>query len=1094
LFCTVKGLESLGFAKVIHAIGTTWTVEYFDGPSLNGRKTQTVTKTKIVRRILGPNTRIYHHDEATGQWIVGRILQDGEDGAEIRFANRTDVFLKHEDMFVRWKRPIADPVEFLSRAITETPMYAEARSRFLDDYIAQRGATGGISALLSSGIELNPHQIDVIRRVLSDPSQRYLLADEVGLGKTVEAGVIVRQAVLDDPRQHKVVILVPASLVRQWRQELVGRFGLAAYLDISVFVFAHELSGELREALEHATMLVIDEAHHLASAVDRDDSALYEVVREVAVRAERILLLSATPVLRNEAGFLRMLHLIDPVVYGLDDLETFRLKIIHRQTLAEAVAALDPQNALQLEPVLDDLARLLPDDMRLRILLNILKDQIVGIPDEHDPKIMEAIRAVRAHLSETYRLHRRILRNRRKNVKWLTPNRNGSRRCMAQRGGWQRIESALENWRINAVATSSQSDLPSSALVDFYWDSIRALLENPQQFWGLCKACITRLQVDTGHHEATFEGEVELLNACLRLTDDGDNRRHARLDALIEELRGLLARDIKVVVFCSDANIADDVCAYLKGTILRDTTVRHKVVPYEEFEDQTIAWLAFNSNPSIRVIVCDRRAEEGLNLQGGRKAMVHFDLPLDPNRIEQRIGRLDRYGTGIPVESIAILDEDSAMQQVWYATLESGLGVFHRSISSLQYLIEDQLKELKSNLIMDGVDALSDLGRRLGGEDGLVARELRLIDQQDGLDELAPQPETDLDAVTDIDDGWKEIRESTNNWVVETLMFEQMLLPKGASENPIDFPFRFRYRVPGGGGSSTLLPLSGFLDDFLGALDYDAPGSNSRQPLSYAHSYHRKTAIKAKVRPLRYGCEFIEAIKSFSELDDRGRSFGLWRCMRKKLPDDLPRIFFRFSFLVECQLANANAVTAENREREGEGLALVSIRRRADAIFAPFVAHVWIDDDGKEPESGCVESFLSPPYNKNGAMKGYVDTNLRTQRLQYLIENRPDMFGNWSERCVRMRDRALEILLEREEFEQRILAAVERAKFGDEIRFAQLSTRIQHLQGHEAVVERRQLTFEENLSAALIEGIAEPSIRVDVTGFVYLSNEPFLMI
>ena len=167
-------------------------------------------------------------------------------------------------MFVRWKRPINDPVVFLGKFVTETPIYAQARSGFLKNYMAQRGGAFGISALLSSSIELEPHQIGVIRRVLTDPSQRYLLADEVGLGKTIEAGVIVRQAVLDDLVNHRILVLVPHSLVSQWRKELIERFALGDFVDESVFVLPMEDGPILRDCLSNLSLIAIDEAHHLA--------------------------------------------------------------------------------------------------------------------------------------------------------------------------------------------------------------------------------------------------------------------------------------------------------------------------------------------------------------------------------------------------------------------------------------------------------------------------------------------------------------------------------------------------------------------------------------------------------------------------------------------------------------------------------------------------------------------------------------------------------------------------------------------------------------------------------------------------------------
>ncbi len=1093
MFCTVRGLESSGVGKVIDADGPVWTVEYFDGPALVERETLRVNKSHVVRKKIGANTRVYYSQNANGHWLVGRVLEDVGDGVEVRFSGKTDVSLKYDELFVRSKRPISDPVDFLAHSITETPLYSQARSKFLDCYIAQRRGTGGISALLSSAIELNPHQVDVVRRVLSDASQRYLLADEVGLGKTIEAGVIIRQAVLDDPKGHKVVVLVPKPLVPQWRQELVRRFGLEIYLDDSVLVVPQEPSKELKEALEGANMLVVDEAHHLASSSKSAPGLLYEMVSQAAKATERLLLLSATPVLRNEVGFLRMLHLIDPVVYDLADENSFRAKILHRQALAEAVATLVPQNVLHLEPVLDDLVEKLPSDGRLLELVGDLRMRLAGIPDANNPELNAAVRILRAHLSETYRLHRRILRNRRKHVKWLTPNRRGSVICWVPRNAQWRCESALENWRISAiafVASKGQESPVSLVFESFYCAAIQALLEDPTKLERLGQSRLTQLARTTLGRPDSFEGEANLLIELVRSTDELESYLSARAGSVGETLRGLIDKQFKVVVFCSEKEVADFIFDHVNNLFPLGTVVRHEVVEVDEFDQKNPAWFEFQVSPTVQVIVCDRRAEEGINLQGGRKAIIHFDLPFDPNRIEQRIGRLDRYCAGDPVQSIVVLDDGSPLQFAWYSVLCDGLGIFDRSTSSLQYLVEEQLRLLRGNLFRDGVDALSDLATALGGSNGLVNKELRLIEQQDGLDELAPQLETDLDAIFDVDDSWREIREATHPWAVDTLMFSQFNVPLKGRDTPVDPPFRFRYSVPGSGGPATLIPLSGFLDDFIGALDYEAPGANSRQPLSFAHSYHRKSAIKYGVRPLRYGCEFIEALKSFSDLDDRGRTFACWRYVYRGPTPNGQRMYFRFSFLICCNLEPAITVIQSMRQQTGQHSGS-SVSRRADALFPPRVEHVWVDEDGDEPDAALVEKFLAPSYDKNGTSGRYVDTNLKTQRLQHLIENLPDVFGNWKDRCVRMRNRALAILTARQELAAHIRAASVKARLEQEIRYAQLQTRIQQLDGREAVSEREQLVFERKLSAALDSGIVVPSIEVDVAGMIFLASEQY---
>jgi ATP-dependent helicase HepA len=83
--------------------------------------------------------------------------------------------------------------------INETAFWHQARSEFVRHLVYQHQVNKGLPALISSSIELVPHQVAVVHRVLHDPFQRYLLADEVGLGKTIEAGALIRQFTLDEP-------------------------------------------------------------------------------------------------------------------------------------------------------------------------------------------------------------------------------------------------------------------------------------------------------------------------------------------------------------------------------------------------------------------------------------------------------------------------------------------------------------------------------------------------------------------------------------------------------------------------------------------------------------------------------------------------------------------------------------------------------------------------------------------------------------------------------------------------------------------------------------------------------------------------------
>ncbi len=1082
MFCKVKGFESLGAGKVIDQTGRLCQVEYFSSPVEAKREVKRVPVGSILRCRLGANTRIYYLDSMTGHWLVGRVIEDTGDGVTVRFPDHMDASCDYADVYVRCKRAIEDPVAYLAHGITETPQYAEARSRFLASYIRQRGAAWGISALLSAVIELEAHQITVVRRILSDPSQRYLLADEVGLGKTIEAGLIIRQGVLDAPRDHQILILVPNTLVPQWREELTRRFGLRDFLDDSVRIVAQEASvTAINKLLTTATMLVVDEAHHVTGASSGRLTRLFDSLKAHTPTIDRVLLLSATPVLRNETGFLRMLHLLDPVMYPLDDEDRFRDKIQHRQVLAESVAMLEPQQALILDSILDDLSAKLPTDERLHELIAQLRPILEGVPDESDPALIDTIGLLRAHLSETYRLHRRILRNRRKRIQLLTPDRAGAKPIDVAERQLAYLESSIEAWRVGACETAVEAN--TNELAHFYWQLFSALLTHPDRIPDLCAE---RLDAIRQSASAAFPGEVAGLKDIASAVYPG-----AWIAARLESLSGLISQCLtgrtKLVIFCSEPMVAD---AVYDGLAFRHAgaVVRHALLDDEE-ENQASPAIQFTNQDKVRIIVCDRSAEEGLNLQGGSRLIVHFDLPIEPNRIEQRMGRVDRYGAGDPVKSFVLLDEGSRFQHHWYALVASALGVFDRSISSLQYLVEAELPHLVHAVFAEGLDALTALTQSLGGPKGTVAKELKLIDQQDALDELMPLAEVDLGEVFDVDDDWQSIRDATTDWANDALLFAKYTEARRETVPVTDPPFRFRYQLPGHGGPATLIALSGFLDDFLGALDYDHPQSTSHQPLSYPHCARRQTGVRNTSRLMRYGDEFIEALKTFSDIDDRGRSYALWRHMRNDYSDPEPKLYFRFDFLIETSLGQAEAALAECGMKTATACA--AMKRRGDGLFPPIVDRIWVDEDGFEASTDFVSRFLDIPYDKHGRDPRYVDTNLKSTRLRTLMEAAPTAFANWDVRCSRMCEAAMGKLLARPILAEAKKAALARARLEDDIRHAQLRARIQSMSGGQALLERRQLESEQAINAGLYQGIHAPCVKVDVAGVVLLSASPY---
>lgn len=560
MFVRVLGGEfaPLGIGKQIDRQGTRCSVEFFDAPT-SDPIVHAIEADYLDPYTLPEQTRVYYFNPGLGAWEIGRLLDDYGATQYVKFPNGADRHLRVADVFVRWAQPIADPTPFLAGKINETPRFADGRCGFVRSLIAQRAASMGMSAPASSAIELEAHQIDVVRRVLQDPVQRYLLADEVGLGKTIEAGILIRQCFLDGGDDVVVVVIVPEALIPQWKSELASKFFLGHCLDRSLHVLSVGDGAAVRPLLGKAAMLVIDEAHRLTGHRGTTDPGLYADIAAAAPAIERVLLISATPALHNERGFLEMLHLLDSGTYRLDDEAGFRRRIESRQALAQIAAGLTPDNALFLDQSLDQLAELFPDDTLLQEHAAALRAITDTMPVEDDPDLVEALGQVRAHLSEVYRLHRRILRHRRRSVGGLTPDRDGVTVVGYASPETGRLAQAIEHWRFGetvAVSREQEEQLRCDRVQIF-----AQILD--------CATQYTRSRGDAVNflsQDANLIGDAEMFGWITRLLGSAEIFE-VRVAAMVDALRPLLAPKQQFVIFCSDAKTADALATELAARL-----------------------------------------------------------------------------------------------------------------------------------------------------------------------------------------------------------------------------------------------------------------------------------------------------------------------------------------------------------------------------------------------------------------------------------------------------------------------------------------------------------------------------------------------
>lgn len=994
----------------------------------------------IARAFLSPQTRAYVFDDE--RMRVGRISdylqhENGLVTYEVRFPNGKLKDFSEVDLFVRpWNAP-EDPAEMLAAGAAESQFLHDRRQAALTPLRTLSSAAQGLTALLSAGIDFVPHQVAAVRRVLSDPVQRYLLADEVGLGKTIEAGLIIRQHLIDNP-DTEVLVATPAALCEQWRRELSEKLRLDQFGE----PFECCSHAEIARVTRTPDVLVVDEAHHLVGFEDGPLAASATRLRELARDVPVLLLLSATPPLGEEARFLALLNLLDPLTHPLDDLDGFRQKLEQRRAIGRLLLSLDPDaSGIVLRQRGAELVRSFPDDPFVQDLAPKLIEATRAAPEQ----LIDLCGALKEHVADSYRIHQRLIRSRRADAQgWEFRPRgpDGGAMTHVRTEGDPSDDLAvllgtLEDWRSAAVDSLVDSDTGSPLLAARYRDLLGAVSEGADALRGwLADAA------------PIFAGEAEILDALRDQAEDYDDAD--RIQTMIESVRRLiktLRADVghpKIVVFATAAALAAAFHEALEAE-LNDTSCLLLIEGGEAVDDDEEGVAAFAQAPDAAVLIVDRSAEEGLNLSFA-DAIVHLDLPLSAARIEQRIGRLDRYGRRQGIIRHRILlpsDEDECAFSAWQTLLADGLSIFHRSISDVQFLLEDFETRALDALLMTGPDALVGLAEEIRSQ---IADERKSQDEQYALDRiaLAEEPvETFIQALDDAEADEAALESGVDQWLIGTLQ-----LKKRPFAWPDEDPFKL------GITKQTLIPRVPWQEQ----LELD-----DSQPLSWKRRIAtRRTAVTL----LRPGTPLIDVLARFTRWDDRGTAFVTYRPVTDWCDDAW--IGFKLCFTIEPSLDMEDLLAPSRAE--------LAASRRAQRYFAQSEQSLFIDINGDPVTDPTLLAALSRPYN--GHVKGpCADINLgsRPHILAEYID--PAAFPAV---CRRVRDGARQALSEQPAVIETISAATALAASDLQRR----RNRLQRRQSAGDTMAREDIALIE----AILPSIASPAIRLDAMGCFVLGG------
>ena len=562
----------------------------------------------------------------------------------------------------------ADSVEAESRQVNANEYYL----RYIAMLSKIKSETSeGILSKLSSGIIPLPHQLHVLNRAVSDNNVRYILADEVGLGKTIEAGLIIEELKARGLIK-RILVVCPTGLVTQWNIEMEEKFGEKFriilpedYDTIRKITDNDDVYGQFdqvispmdsikplekrigwtEERIEQYNeeriysiinsgwdLVIIDEAHRVAGSTG--EVARYKLGNLLAAASPYLLLLTATPHNGKTEPFLRLIRLVDEKAFP-------NMKAVVKEQVAPYVIRTEKREAI---------------DNNGNLLFKNRNTHIVELHwDERHSQQRKLYEMVSSYVSRNYN---KALRNRGKNM-WVI-----FLLIMMQR-----------------LVTSS-----TTAVRQSLQKRIKILEEQAFRYESMSEAEFVEIDLEENMEEAMaaismdIKSEIEDLNQIVAVAQQAE---YQYLDVKVEPLLSIVDdiftedKNRKLIIFTEFVATQQYLSKLLKDRGYSTSLLNGSL----SIEERNLVLAEFREETSI--LISTDAGGEGLNLQFANY-MINYDLPWNPMKIEQRIGRVDRIGQQRDVEIYNFVLADTVETRV-KDVLEEKLSVILREIGIDKY-------------------------------------------------------------------------------------------------------------------------------------------------------------------------------------------------------------------------------------------------------------------------------------------------------------------------------------------------------------------------------------------------------------------------
>lgn len=576
------------------------------------------------------------------------------------------VWLPNQDAVVRVPRSALRPLSADLQPEIEAGRiaYVAAAAKVAEVLEGSTSATDGhvLLAPMESNVIPLPHQIHALSRAISGDRVRYLLADEVGLGKTIEAGLVMRELKLRG-LVRRTLVVSPKGIATQWVAEMQTHFNEQFQLvlgdDISTLqrlalgadhrssawsMFdqvivsldsvkpmdkrrgwtAERVAEYNRSRFEDLItagwdLVIVDEAHRLGGSTDQ--VARYKLGKGLAEAAPYVLLLSATPHQGKTDAFHRLMNLLDDDAFpDMDSISRDRVAPYVIRT--EKRKAIDADGKPLFKPRRTQMA---PVAWESRHHLQQLLYE--AVTDYVCEGYNQALREKKRHIGFLMILMQRLVVSSTRAIRTTLERRLAALKDGEQQASLRLAE--LENGADGSENLDELYDMDGQELLD-----------------ELLKSHVSALQSEGSHVET-------LLDAAVRCEQAGPD---AKAEALIEWVYELQAEenepDLKVLIFTEFVPTQQMLKEFLEARGISVVTLNGSM----DMEERKQAQDAFRK--SHRVLVSTDAGGEGLNLQFAH-VIINYDIPWNPMRLEQRIGRVDRIGQPKTVRAINFVFEDS---------------------------------------------------------------------------------------------------------------------------------------------------------------------------------------------------------------------------------------------------------------------------------------------------------------------------------------------------------------------------------------------------------------------------------------------------